>query len=363
MIAYYAHSEGSGHARYASIFYKLLKGRLKIFSSTPAYFSPDTRIFKLAKEDPDGTGLPMDDTDAPDYLHYSPVAQRSIQRRSLQLLTGLVNAQCNLLFVDVSVEIAALSRVSSIPYAYIKLPGLRNDQPHIQSFKGSLFNLAFYPEAFEHPSTPNWVKEKTLYLGYFSRLHFVSNENTIALERIQKILILRGKGNGTKLVKALPKIAMRFQGLQIKALGDFSDLEQQVTGIQFLGFQSKISSYIDDADLIISSAGLNLSSEVLCSKKIFCCIPEDRPFMEQEHTASVLYENRLAFDLSEILLLSNEELMSRRKLYNSEFSKRRLECFVQWLDLYSSDIKMMAKKLPDLRNELDNTLLSFETIS
>ncbi len=361
MIAYYAHSEGSGHARYASIFYNLLAGKLKIFSSTPSNFSPEIRIMKLAKEDPDGTELPIDSVGFPDYLHYSPVGQHSIQRRSLQLLTGLVNGRCNLFFIDVSVEVAALARASSIPYAYIKLPGLRNDNPHLQALKGSIFNLAYYPEAFEHPSTPKWMKDKTLYLDYFSRFSLDQNNTGNTPTTIRKILVIRGKGEASKLLKSLPDIGKRFEGLEIKALGDFSELETSISGIHFLGYQSKVSAFINEADLVISSAGLNLTSEILYSQKIFCCIPEKRPFNEQEHTASVLYNHRLAYNITDILLLSNEELIQDRETYDHTTSLKKMQLFLSWLETSGFDTKKLVTSFKVIKEKFIKIDKNFAT--
>lgn len=352
MIAYYAHSEGSGHSRYASIFYQLFSGDLKIMSSTPANFTPETKILKLAKEDPDGTGIPMELTEPPTYLHYSPVGQHSIQRRSLQLLTALVNAHCNLCIVDVSVEVAALARASSIPYAYVKLPGLRNDNPHLQAFKASMFNLAYYPQEFEDSATPKWVKDKTLYLGYFSRFSMHNNLSGKSVNSIRSVLIIRGSGGGQHLLEALPDIAKRFEGLQIKALGDFHELESPVSGIEFLGFQSQIENYIEEADLIIASAGLNLTSEILCSNRLFCCIPETRPFREQEQTASVLYEHEMAYSLADLILLSNDDLTKRLKSFKPEISIEKLNLFIHWLQENSSKPEKLLRGLKGLKEQL-----------
>jgi len=181
MIGYYAHHHGSGHLTSANYVATKLKGKLKIFSSLENTKNEDIS-FLLPSEDPDGTAFHNPAVVLPSYLHYSPVGQQSIYERSLLLLNYLRTFAIQLMIIDVSVEIAALCRSSSVPYAYVRLPGNRNDKPHLDAFKGAIILLAYFPEALESSNTPNWVKEKTIYTGFLSS----ENRKSVSLPKIKK---------------------------------------------------------------------------------------------------------------------------------------------------------------------------------
>ena len=59
-----------------------------------------------------------------------------------------------------------LCRVASVPYLYVRLPGIRDDTAHLETFAGALALLAPYPQSLESTHTAEWVCDKTLYLDF-----------------------------------------------------------------------------------------------------------------------------------------------------------------------------------------------------
>lgn len=325
MIGYYAHQHGSGHCNYAEIFSGIFKKEMAIFTSYEYDFSGKSKLIKLADENPDGSVFPRNQISPPGYLHYSPVGQNSIRKRSLQLLQSIVEMEIDLLIVDVSAEIAALSRASSIPYAYVRLPGDRNDLAHLEAFKGAVFTLAYFPESFEIPSTPAWLRKKTIYLGFLSREIFRANiEKT--RKKIDKITVLSGKGGNENLQNSIPFLLRRFPEAQIGLLGEYNEILDN-DSLDYKGFINDPETEIHNSDLVVSNCGLNTVSEVIQLQIPYVSIPEHRPFEEQQIMAEILHRKELAFNLDQLSFLSDKEILNSKRIPIENETDKNLNLF------------------------------------
>ena len=307
MIGYYAHQHGSGHCRYGELLANYFQDDITVLTSYDYQFPELAHYIKLEDENPDGSTYQQNQVEPPHYLHYSPVGQNSIQKRSLQLLQTIIDRNIKLLIVDVSAEIAALARSSSIPYAYIKLPGDRGDKGHLAAFQGAVFVIAYYPENFEDPGTPEWLRNKTIYLGFQSKNTF--SPDFKQAEKIENITVISGKGGNENLRKSLPDIVRRFKNANFNVFGDFEG-QTEFPNVQYKGFVEDIKSYLSDSDLIIANCGMNTVSEILLLKKPFMAIPEKRPFEEQTSMALNLVQNGLALDIEMIKQIPDSEILN-----------------------------------------------------
>lgn len=310
MIGYYAHQHGNGHLNFARLFAEIFQDKMCTFSSLerPATLKGD--FVQLADENPDGTANPENQVAVPDYLHYSPVGQQSIQYRSVQILKEVLERSLKLMIVDVSVEIAALMRVSSIPYAYVKLPGHRDDPAHVQAFQGAVFVLAYYPEQFESKRTPEWLRKKTIYLGFMTDRKIEVQSK--ASEVVKNILVISGGGGNDRLLKALPVLSKRFPSAEIKMIG-MPEASFKHPRLKNCGYIQDFRQLLEQADLVVANCGLNSVTEILQARKAFVAIPEERPYEEQETTAARLYEHRLAVDLHSLFNLDDSEIMEQNQ--------------------------------------------------
>ena len=144
-IGYYAHHHGSGHCRQADKLAALLpddaRDQLTVFTSLEI----DTYRFD-AIEEQHVVRLHAEDerTDdvlsgrageywKPACLHYSPVGNIDIQKRSQQIIEAIYQRHIDLMVVDVSAEVAMLCRAASVPYLYVRLPGIRDDTAHLSA--------------------------------------------------------------------------------------------------------------------------------------------------------------------------------------------------------------------------------------
>ena len=322
MIGYYAHQHGSGHCRFADLFSRNFEQKVNIFTSVDYNFHKRDNLWLLEDENPDGTAYPQNQVQPPDYLHYSPVGQQSIQKRSLQLLETIVKEKIELLIVDVSAEIAALARASSIAYAYVKLPGNRNDSAHLQAFQGAVFVLAYYPKEFEDPCTPQWLVEKTIYLGFLTSSNFSNIERHS--QSISDIAVISGMGGNENLETHLPYLVNRFPNARFHLCGNFNTAFDHPKVIRH-GYVTNLDRKLQECDLIIANCGLNTVSELLQIPKPFLVIPEDRPFGEQEFMASVLVNKKLALDMEMVIDFTDAEILQFSKPIRENHTKSILK--------------------------------------
>ena len=323
MIGYYAHQHGSGHCRYAHLLANYFKEDITVFSSYDYNFPGHINQIKLADENPDGTTYGSNQVDPPGYLHYSPVGQKSIQKRSLEILQSVTAKNIELLIVDVSAEIAALARSSSIPYAYVKLPGDRSDAGHIQAFQGAVFVLAYYPEEFEDPNTPQWLRDKTVYLG-FQTLNALKNL-TKSSKGLERISVISGRGGNENLEQSIPLVLNRFKDAGMHIFGEFSNRLEH-PNIEYKGFVDDLEKHLAKSDLIVANCGMNTISELLQIQKPLLIIPENRPFKEQEFMALKLVQNGLAFNLEMIHKMNDSEALQFPKGF-IELDRKKIEIF------------------------------------
>ncbi len=322
MIAYYAHSHGSGHLTKAQLFADVFQKELIILTSRNAALSQCKRIYKLDTEDLDGSELPQDRFPNPDFLHYAPIGIRKNAQRMCDTLNALIRHRVDLFIIDVSVEMAAMARVASIPYAYVRLFGDRSDIPHRAAYQGAVVLLAYFPQILEDPSTPIWIRQKTIYFGFFSKYTYGIPKQQVELcssDRLNICIILGAGGSGlcSGDVEAL---LAKYSSAEITLLGELP-FNVSHHRCHLLGKIGDISTIVNSSDVVIASVGLNLMSELLALDANIYGIIEVRPFDEQICFAQQLVEAGLirVYDKENINLLPKniEKKIYRNNMVNS----------------------------------------------
>lgn len=377
-LGYYAHHHGSGHCRQADKLAGLLSSQgfdpnklFTVFTSTPkADYSfshlSDSQVIRLAgeHEQPDDL-LPgrAGDYWQPASMHYSPVGSSTIQSRSLMLMDQVAKRRIELMIVDLSVEIALLCRAASISYLYVRLPGEREDEPHLNAFAGAIGLLAAYPESLEAPSTPDWIKQKTLYLGFLSSDSKHSSQSLLARQSYNKayfikqmlsefedplaslvsklaadvpmITVIKGFGGHQRIDDKLDELRQALPKALIISLGPINDNAKQFVDIAMQ--VDDVTPYLQHSDVLIMACGLNSVAEACQSMTIatpLVVIPDERPHREQEMMAQGLIASGRAIDF---------------------------ETFLTQISLQESDAVSLAKSLkvkpnPDLQTQLQDSI-------
>ncbi len=349
-IGYYAHHHGSGHCRQADKLAALLplelRERMTVFTSlsTDGYrFSriTDEQIVRLNAEDQ----LPEDVLPGragkywqPSSLHYSPVGNKNIQKRSWQLIDEIRKRQIDLMIIDVSVEVATLCRVASVPYLYVRLAGERDDEPHLNAFAGALGLIAPYPKVLEAVSTPDWVRQKTLYLDFMpnktgelltfsafiyqlmslttdSTIHERLNSQLDAVNKIDKnkiVTVIKGYGGHDAIDAKLQELRYTLPNALIISLGPIHDEVRDYVDI--IAHVDEVTPFIAYSDLLLMACGLNGIAQAYNYATPLVVLPDERPHREQEVMAEALIEQGRALSWAQFIAHMTDESHSNEFL-------------------------------------------------
>lgn len=165
-VGYYAHHHGRGHVQRALAIARAMPCAVTILSSVACddECSPNVSFVRLPL-DYDADTVP----ESFERLHYAPLGVSGLRARARIVTEWFdTNWPC-VLIVDVSVEIATLARLSSVPVIYVRQRGDRFDPAHQFAYASASSLLAPYSEMLEEPGTPDRWRAKTDYTGLISR--------------------------------------------------------------------------------------------------------------------------------------------------------------------------------------------------
>ena len=333
-LGYYAHHHGSGHCRQIDKLAALLpvdaKNQLIVFTS----LSPDDysfssldkqQIIRLQTEDECADDVlkgRAGEYFQPASLHYSPVGNSNIQKRSHQILDTIYQHHIDLMVIDVSVEVAMLCRAASIPYLYIRLPGIRDDTPHLNAFAGALALLAPYPRLLEATMTPEWVGKKTLYLDFINTtqqkeltyhefIRILEKLNTLNLKDWEEdastiITVIKGYGGHKAIDMKLPELRHLLPNAFIISLGPIND--NMRCHVDIAAQVNDVTPFIQHSDYLVMACGLNAVSQAYDYATPLVVLPDDRPHQEQEVMAQALINQKRALSWQQFkTLLSHKQ--------------------------------------------------------
>ncbi|MEN6669065.1 hypothetical protein AAJP47_01680 [Psychrobacter sp. B38] len=323
-IGYYAHHHGSGHCRQIDKLAALLpadkRQQLTIFTSLPseAYtftHIDEQQVVRLYAEDERTEDVLKGRAGKhwqPASLHYSPVGNTDIQKRSHQILSTIIQRDIDMMIIDVSVEVAMLCRAASVPYLYVRLPGVRDDIPHLEAFTGALALLAPYPRALEADMTPSWVKQKTLYLDFINPVpsdrmsyeDFVKTLTTLTNSETltnsdkaqntqntlssppQIITVIKGYGGHDAIDAKLPELRRLLPHAFIVSLGPIGDAMRPY--VDLATHVKDVTPFMQHSDWLLMACGLNAVAQAYQYATPLVVLPDERPHQEQETMAQAL---------------------------------------------------------------------------
>lgn len=333
-LGYYAHHHGSGHCRQIDKLAALLpvdaKRQLIVFTSLSQddynFTAVDeTQIVRLQAEDECADDVLKGRAGEhwqPDSLHYSPVGNSNIQKRSHQILDTIYQCKIDLMIIDVSVEVAMLCRAASIPYLYIRLPGIRDDTPHLNAFAGALALLAPYPRLLEATMTPEWVGKKTLYLDFINTaqqkeltyhefIKILEKLNTLNLKDWKEdaptiITVIKGYGGHKAIDMKLPELRRLLPNAFIISFGPIND--NMRCHVDIAAQVNDVTPFIQHSDYLVMACGLNAVSQAYDYATPLVVLPDDRPHQEQEVMAQALINQKRALSWQQFkTLLSHKQ--------------------------------------------------------
>lgn len=279
-IGYYVHHHGGGHRARASVIAAACARPVVLLGT-------DVASAGLELADDRCPSLQFDGRDdarcRPGALHYAPLDHAGIRDRVASIAVWIARERPALMVVDVSVEVAMLARLASVPTVYVRLNGERGDPPHLEAFLGAFALLAPFHPALETHSTPDWVRRKT---RYFPGITAAPSAD----ERIDhRILVVFGLGGPMGDGDVLAAAARACPKWEWRVIGPVSRARNAPGNITFLGWVDTPMNEIACASMVVGAAGDGLVGMVLAADRPFLCIPEGRPFGEQNATAAGLH--------------------------------------------------------------------------
>lgn len=300
-IGFFVHHQGRGHARRCEAIIEHLDGcQITIFSADPAAFQGcrnDISIVTL----PDMIGAParaegLHRQRTPSVMHCVPLGV-SEMRETFGLITKwMLETDPHLLFIDVSAELALLSRVMSVPAVKVRMHGGRDDPAHRAAYEACVGMLAPYHEDIEQSDYPQWARNKTYYTGGLctSTAEIPNREaarKRLGLSNGQEVIVaLSGAGGKGTPYASLTMGARALPDAKWFALGPIfkEGHETDFENLEVMGWVENSIDYLAAADVVVASAGDNTIHEIARMGRPLLCIPEWRYFDEQECKADKL---------------------------------------------------------------------------
>lgn len=293
-LGWYVHHHGSGHATRA----RCVLGHL----------DDVTVLTSLVETWPvDVVPLPMDvpagGSDGPrstpqGRLHHVPVGVSDVTSRAATVVRWLEDVRPDAVVVDASVEVTLLTRLSGVAPVVVRMHGDRTDPAHLTGLDAAVSLLAPYPEFLEDPDTPAWVRDRTTYVGGFSR-HDGRPDDQEVVEVPwradgQHVVVMSGTGGDGFDSDELVAAARATPDWTWHLLGDGAPVAHPPANLDPTGWIDDVFPYLFHADVVVASAGHNTVMEVASARRPMVCVPEERPHSEQHRKAQVLDDARLA---------------------------------------------------------------------
>ncbi|SES17501.1 glycosyltransferase [Sphingobium sp. YR768] len=218
----------------------------------------------------------------PAALHYAPLDHEGVRSRVARITHWIEAERPAMMVVDVSAEVTMLSRLASVPTIYVRLNGERSDTAHLDVFRSATALLAPFHRDLEMPTTPAWIRDKTCYLpGITAAAHHNAPHDN-------RILMVIGRGGPPGDGEAIARAARACPDMHWRVIGPVTAPRDRPINLDMVGWVEDPAREIADAGVIIGAAGDGLVGAVLAADRPFLCMPEERPYDEQQATALAL---------------------------------------------------------------------------
>ncbi|MBP0495843.1 glycosyltransferase [Pararoseomonas indoligenes] len=271
-VGYYVHHQGMGHWHRAAALARQMRHPVTLIGTMAEPREAPCPVLVLP-DDAGADGRHGDPAGVPG-LHYAPIHHEGMRVRGAAIAGWIARERPALMVVDVSVEVAVLSRLLATPFLYFRLSGTRDDAPHITAFRAAEALIAPFPAVLEDPATPDWARAKTFHAGFLSGSGALPSSGS-------GIVAAFGRGGTGGDASALAAAARAVPGQRWRVLGPVTGRADLPPNLELLGWRDDASAILAEADLVVGGGGDGLVAEVAALGKRFLCLPEPRPFDEQ----------------------------------------------------------------------------------
>jgi hypothetical protein len=279
-ILYYVHHQGHGHLDRAKAIALQAPEWFILLGTDIAGHAGAVCSIDLDDDRPiggAGTGCAM--TPA---LHYAPQDHPGIRKRVATIATMIARRAPALFVVDVSVEVGLLAVIASVPMVYVRLSDDRSDVAHEMVFRAAHRLIAPFHRDLDDPATPHWVVDKTIYLpGLTAAAPSARPDGPV-------VLVVAGAGGTGYDGERIAAACRATPGFQWRCIGLISVPAVCPGNLVIVGWSATPELEIAAASVVVGAAGDGLVSAVLGVNRPFICVPEVRPYREQEIKAEAL---------------------------------------------------------------------------
>ncbi|GLS46814.1 glycosyltransferase [Methylobacterium brachythecii] len=286
-IGIYVHHQGAGHWQRACRIATALDRPVTLLGTFNELDTMEARVPLVDLPDDRIVGFDGDDGEAerPEALHYAPLGHPGIRERMARIAAWIAKADPVLVIVDVSVEVALLCRLLSVPTVVLRLAGTRTDPPHLEAFRAATRLIVPYPAALDAADVPEWVSAKSFFSGFLG-----SSPVTKGAEDGRIVVVFGQGGRGGCIAdladasRAVPDRAWHVLG-PVVGLADGTPVP---ANLHLHGWVEDVDANLSQASFVVGGAGDGVVAAVVAASKRFVCLPEPRPYGEQASKADAL---------------------------------------------------------------------------
>ena len=310
-VSFFVHHQGRGHARRTmAIIREFSPDRpVSVMTADPSLFDGFEREIDMV-ELPDmiGADVPTQalfEQPTPSVMHCVPMGVVEMRQTMRRIIDHLDDIDAGLFVIDVSAELALLSRIASIPAVKIRMHGDRNDPGHHGAYEACVGMLAPYDERLEQADYPDALRRKTFYSGGLCTTapQVPSREEArqrLGLDPEREIVVALTGGGGSGTPYAPLTVAARAAPETLFLTIGPLLLEGHETDFANLvncGWVDNVVDYLAASDIVLASAGDNTVHEIAMLERPYIVAPEWRYFGEQTRKAERLAELGAAVDM------------------------------------------------------------------
>ena len=227
-------------------------------------------------------------------FHYAPYYSASYRQRAVAIAEWVGKTNPTAVIVDVSAELTQYFRLLGVPVIGVRQHGERTDYPHLAGYDAAYKLLAPFPQVLEYGAVPHWIQDKTIYTPGFSRYSDRMSSKAGARKKLnitpqqQVVVVLNGRGGGKHPLAKIVAAAFATPEWLWLVVGNVERKGAVLDNVSLIGWCEDTYPYLKAADVAIASGGHNTVMEIGTARIPFLCIPEFRPFAEQEIKAQLL---------------------------------------------------------------------------
>ena len=290
-IGWYVHHQGAGHLQRARAVASALSRPCTLIGTLAGLGTHGLDVLDLPDDRPLGDPSGFDGSDGeaerPEALHYAPLNHPGVRARMARIAAWAERTDPALIVVDVSVEVASLARLLSVPTIVVRLAGTRTDTPHREAFRGAARLLAPFPQDLDGDAVPDWVRAKTFYAG------FLGGPARAAQASGADIVVVFGRGGAGGVRADLAAAARSVPERHWHVLGPVSGQgaapdDATPDNLHLHGWVDDVEAFVARAALLVGGGGDGLVALAAGHAKRFLCLPEPRAYGEQREKAIAL---------------------------------------------------------------------------